>query len=210
MSKLTARSEAATDRANKIATLLCGSAHRGVQEECPPFAEQWNEYTPDGGSKQQLGEWIQWSTSSVDSPLSAALAVCCSGAALLRLSTGHIRQSQQQLQHTTTAAAAHRLHGGLDAPALSEETVDQVVRYAYAFLQANFLSSAAQQLLLNAGAGGGKEGRGASSSKGGIKGKGKENLVDRAVAEVVSLALQLCVLKDRMLDICFFQLEHSL
>jgi hypothetical protein len=179
VSKLTARSEAATDRANKIAELLCACAHTNAGEMCPPYAEQWNEYAPDGGSKQQLKEWILSSSSTADSALNAATAVLCSGAALLRLNTAHIRRSQQAVALGVEYNSGH----SADAPALAEETVDQAVRYGYALLQNNFLSTAAQ-LLLSAE----RESKpgSATASGRGAKSRVKENLTERAVSEMVS------------------------
>jgi hypothetical protein len=179
VSKLTARTETATERANKIAELLCACAHTNAGEMCPPFAEQWNEYAPDGGSKQQLKEWILSSSSTADSALNAAMAVLCSGAALLRLNTAHIRRSQQAVALGGGYSSGH----SIDAPALAEETVDQAVRYGYALLQNNFLSTAAQ-LLLSAGRES-KLGAGTASGRG-AKSRVKENLTERAVSEMVS------------------------
>jgi hypothetical protein len=176
--KLTARTETATERANKIAELLCACAHTNAGEMCPPFAEQWNEYAPDGGSKQQLKEWILSSSSTADSALNGALAVLCSGAALLRLNTAHIRRSQQAVALGVGYNSGH----SADAPALAEETVGQAVRYGYALLQNNFLSTA--QLLLSAG----RESKPGSvtASGRGAKSRVKENLTELAVSEMVS------------------------
>lgn len=182
VSKLTARTEAATERANKIAELLCSCVHSCINTECPPLTEQWGDYAPDGGSKQQLKEWIHSSAAAADSALNAARSVLCSGAALLRLNTASIRRSQQ---HGTLS---NSLGTGAGGTTLAEETVDHTVRYGYALLQGNFLSSAAQALL-----GAAREGKaginsgvsGTGSGRGGARSKVKENLTERAVAEMV-------------------------
>jgi hypothetical protein len=162
------------------ASLLSALLSTRIQSACAAkhtprsFADQWVAFAGENNTKQMLREWVDTMASEDDSALNTTAAVHCGIAALLRL------HSAQVLQQNTSATLSHDPSGGVD---MSEETLERSLRYGNAFFQTNFLSSAAAAANAAWDAKGASAVNGASSAKG--KKGGKENLLGRAVSEMV-------------------------
>jgi hypothetical protein len=127
----------------------------------------------ESSTKQMLREWMDTMVSEDDSALNTTSAVHCGIAALLRLHSAQVRQQN------AFAALSHNPSRGVD---MSEETLERSLRHGNAFLQTNFLSSAAAA----ANAAWDSKGASAVNSASSAKGKkSKENLLSRAVSEMV-------------------------
>lgn len=152
----------------QVSSLLSASIHSFSEEASPMFADMWVEVAGNSsGTKRQLYDWVESAAQSPDSALNRTRAVSFALAGLLRL-----RSAQLQLLDSSSRLLSADSVGDIE---LSEETAEQALRYIYAVLNMNFLSTAAATAAERTPS--------SSKAKGG---KGQENLLTRAVGEMVS------------------------
>jgi hypothetical protein len=130
--------EAAGANASLISSLLSNriqSIYAAEQQHaCKGYADQWSTFAGENSTKQMLREWTDTMVSEDDSALNTTSGVLCGIAALLRLHSAQVRHQNASttLRHDPSAAVD-----------MSEETLERSLRHGNAFLQTNFLSSAA-------------------------------------------------------------------